>query len=534
MSRSIVFDTKLLGLGSWEKETEKLIENWISEDGFDEKRAEASNLIYTMILRLLGHECSENGRIRSRRLGEMLRYFEDLLALTRGGIAKKFYRDHLNHMLRVMLLADAIGNRMKSLPLTKKDVRLLTIAALVHDIAYPLAESYQIINETTKAMRRCYSALSFPDYHISYDSKKVKRLVNVLASEDVPASVFGPMLKNYDHGVVGCIEFIDYIKDENLAGKKRLFQAIVFHDPAVKVPESVRSDPILLALVLSDEVQDWGRPVGLDKETAISQIDDFRITSGNMRGTFEWKGKINVSPLRQIHSKAANFSRLQWPKLVRVALTFKLLDYEGFCSREFEEVCNRLLDYCNENRPECIQSLNELWKGDREWFRTFYGYVLPETNDIVDCWKQMSVSKADWVYFNSTGKEILHAEKDIGKPCSLQLKIKAARVAMTLTGQRKQILGFLYDQSDDVTLKHTYRLIVPIIVFQGLAARIASKKSAGLSSRFMFPSKKAIRNAMGIVAVQNWKDSNTDALSSIRRCVVEGGYFSFRSQGKTS
>jgi len=532
MSRSIVFDTKLLGLGSWEIETEKLVENWISEDGFDEKRAEASNLIYNMIVRLLGQKCSENGHIRSRRLGEMLQYFEDLLAITRGGIAKKFYRDHLNHMLRVMLLANAIGNRMKSLSLTKEDVKLLTIAALVHDIAYPLAQSYRIIDETTKAMRRCYSALSFPDYRISYDSKKVERLVSVLASEDVPTSVFETMLGEYNHGMVGCIEFIGYIKDENLAGNKRLFQAIVFHDPAVKVPDSVRSDPILLALVLSDELQDWGRPVGLDKETAISNIDDFRITSGSVSGTFEWRGKIDVSPLRQIHSKASNFRRLQWPKPVRVALMFKLPDYERFCSRESEEVCSRLLDYCNENRPECIQSLNELWKGDREWFRAFYGDVLPETNDIVDCWKQMSVSKAGWAYFNSTGKEILHAEKDIGKPCSLQLKVKAARVAMTLTGQRKQILGFLYDQSDDVTLNYTYRLIVPMIVFQGLAARIASKKSAGLSSRFIFPSKKAIRNAMGIIGVQNWKDSNTDALSSIRRCVVERGYFSFRSEQK--
>ena len=534
MSRSIVFDTKLLGLGSWEKETEKLVENWISEDRCDEKRAEASNLVYNMIIRLLGQECSENGRIRSRRLGEMLQYFEDLLAITRGGIAKKFYRDHLNHMLRVMLLANAIGNRMKTLSLTKKDIRMLTIAAVVHDIAYPLAESYQIIAETTKAMRRCYSALSFPDYHISYDPKKVARLVRVLTSKDVPASVFEPMLKEYNHGIMGCIEFIDYIKDENLAGNKRLFQAIVFHDPAAKVPESVCSDPILLALVLSDELQDWGRPVGLDKETAISNIDDFRITSGSIGGKFEWRGRINVSPLRQIHSKAVNLRRLQWPKPIRVSLAFKLPDYERFCSHEVEEACSRVLGYCHETRPECIQSLNDLWKNSREWFRAFYGDILPKTNNLVDYWKHMPVSEAGSVYFNPAGNEILHTEKDPGKPRSLELKVRTARVDMILTGQKRGMYGRLYDQSDNRTLKHAYRLVVPMIVFQGLTARIASKKSVELSSRFIFPSKKAIKSAMGIVGIQNWVDGNTDALSSIRRCVVEGGYFNFRSREKSS
>ena len=49
MSRSIVFDTQLLELGSWDWETKKQIEDWVCEDGFDEKRGEAANLINELV-----------------------------------------------------------------------------------------------------------------------------------------------------------------------------------------------------------------------------------------------------------------------------------------------------------------------------------------------------------------------------------------------------------------------------------------------------------------------------------------------------
>ena len=445
--------------------------------------------------------------------------------IARSGIAKKFYRDHLNHMLRVMLLANAIGNKMNVFSLDKKDLRMLTIAALVHDVAYSLGESYIIINETTKALKRCYVGMRFPDYEISYNEEKVKKLINLLKSEDDYSSIFDSMLKEHNHGLLGGIEFVDFIKEEALSKNKRLLEAIVFHDGSSEVPENLKTDPILLALILSDEIQDWGRPVGLDKESAMSHLSDFSISTNSIIGSFAWRKNVQVSPLRQVYAKKANFNRFKYPDNLKVVLNFCLPNYKEFKIVYFEKICSKLLEFCETKKPECIENLNVLWKDSNEWFKTFYGTALPKTNDIVDYWKK-SIGITGSVYFSPIDKEILYIDKETELPRSLQLEIQGNCIKMTLSGQETKVLGYLCSQKDDQTMENATRLVTSLMIFQGLASRIASQ-GVGLSSKFVFPSKKLIRGAMELVGCERWTDDMTDEVNALRRSVSEKGYFSF-------
>ena len=91
MSISNYFDTRLMMQASWSEEDIKQIEKWIKEDAFEEKRIQASKLISYMICSLLSENCSSNGKIRAKRLGQLFQHFEDMLATTKGGMAPVSY-----------------------------------------------------------------------------------------------------------------------------------------------------------------------------------------------------------------------------------------------------------------------------------------------------------------------------------------------------------------------------------------------------------------------------------------------------------
>lgn len=535
IARSIVFDMNILAKGLWTEEEKNRIEEWIKEDGFEEKQAVASNLISHMITTLLGEDCSKDGYVRSKRLGEMMRYFEGLLATTKGGIAKKFYRDHLNHMLRVMLLANAIGKNIRSFALSEDEIRLTTLAGLVHDIAYPLSESYQILNETKKAITKCYEALSFPEFIVSYNMERVTKLIEILDLECTPLSFFGSFLNEYNHGLMGAIEFFDYINPEEQKKYTQLLRAIVFHDSSLKVPDFLKEDPILLVLVLSDELQDWGRPAGLEKEPAISEIDNFKMNSHRIQGSFKWRSSVNVSPLRQIFAKVSNFRRFTWPTSLNVSLKFKLPNYSLFDSKTFDEITNSLIEYCRKERPEVIQNLNTSWEGSKELFKSFYGNTLPETDDLIKYLCQAESSK-QWqksIYFASERKEILYITQVLGKPSELKLEIKSGDIELFLRGER-EYKGYLYYQGDSMAKQPAGNLIARLIVFHGLASRIASKNVKGLVERYPYPSQELIEKAMQTVGVKKNTNKLIENLRGLRKCLVQEGFFLFESEEKTT
>jgi hypothetical protein len=111
---SALCDSLLLDWGTWDEECRRAFSVWIRSDDFEERRLKASELIAFLIEHFLGDQISVDGRVRARRLAETLVHLEDLLITARSGIGKKFYRDHLNHMLRVALLHPRRSMDLKS------------------------------------------------------------------------------------------------------------------------------------------------------------------------------------------------------------------------------------------------------------------------------------------------------------------------------------------------------------------------------------------------------------------------------------
>ena len=61
-AESIVFDMNLLQIGNWKRNERRLIEDWIKEDNFDDKRAAAANLFSLLMPEVLCEDCSTAGK----------------------------------------------------------------------------------------------------------------------------------------------------------------------------------------------------------------------------------------------------------------------------------------------------------------------------------------------------------------------------------------------------------------------------------------------------------------------------------------
>lgn len=525
-----MFDLKLLFRGQWKSKEKQLVEEWIKEDEFDEKRTVAANLISNMIHSLLADDITVEGGIRSKRLGGLLQHFEDLLATTKMGIARKFYRDHLNHMLRVMLLTNALGKNVRSLSLTRKEMRLVTLAGLVHDIAYPLSEAYHILNETSNAITKCYNALIFPRVSVSYDKSKVKRLFELMNKEKISSSTLEPSKENYSHGLIGAIELLDYIKPERIEEYTKLLQAVIFHDSSVEVPRKLRNDSLLLTLTLGDEIQDWGRPVGLEKEPALVDIRGFRIDSNTVAGKFEWRSLKKVSPLRQVYAKSANFRRLEWPSPLKVRLTFDLPDYQPFNVEEFGKTVKSMIDYCLKEKPNALQRLNESWKESEELFRSFYGDSLPKTNDLPHFFLSHKVfsNLDERLFLAENHNEILHTKGGFGKLLNITIDIKSGKVKCILRGTELETKGNLLHQRESFAGEIARNLTTAIILFHGLTCRVALEKPQGLIARYPFPSGGLIHKAIGRMGLQLEEAHLIRNVRGLRRCLSSQGLFCFR------
>ena len=530
-AESIVFDMNILGMGKWKKNEKTLIEGWIKEDGFDEKRVAASNLISIMIPRMLKEDCSTVGKVKSKRLGGMLQHFEDLLATAKAGMARKFYRDHLNHMLRVMLLANAISARVRSFSLSERELESVTLAGLVHDIAYPLAESYLILHETAKSMSSCYDAFSFPDFKLTYKKSKVRRIAKLIGSEIIPPMQLNRLLREYDHGLIGAIEFSDYIHQKKVKNFKELLHAIVFHSPSTTLPAELRKSPTIAVLILSDELQDWGRPVGIERQPAVPSIGDFHMTPKGISGVWKWGNWISISPLRQVFSKMKNLERVIWPTSLNVDLSFMLPNYSNFSIGKFEGVLGKIVDYCQKNRPDCIKSLCSSWQKNKEMFHSYYGRLTPRSDNLFEF---LEVSQTDSkimnsIYFDSRREEALATETNLGKLSNIKLEISSSLIGLILSGQKGSRRGRLLAESDEIVEKPLRSFLAKMIVFHGIVARIPREEDEGLLSTYPYPSLDLTEKALAIVGFKEKASTLVEDLRGLRRCMLEDGFFAFAS-----
>lgn len=344
---TLLFDNELMNCGDWDDLTKGEILDWIRALDIEEKRVKASNLLSKLIPRLLGTACSEYGKKKVAELGRQFTYLESLIITTRTGIEGKFYRDHLNHMIRVMLLTRAMTS-IRAVDFDKQAKDLLSVVALMHDLAYPLAEARRIFRSTQKALRECYGTVKFPDAPPTYDiSTLLERFALIPLPNGEGPSFLKPLVDRYHHAFIGAMEFLNYLRTgeldpQTLTMARLASQAIAFHDSDTQTETRFTRNPFLAILVLCDEMQDWGRPVGFSKSPLIPSMQ-LSISPDGLSASYHLGRAKGLRALEVLHAKQRSLRRVvldgSFPSF---SLKFSLPDYERTDVLLIEQIMEKL------------------------------------------------------------------------------------------------------------------------------------------------------------------------------------------------
>lgn len=233
-------------------------------------------------------------------------------------LGDKFYRDHLKHMFRVMLLTHTIGDK---LGLGKDKLLACTLAGLFHDMAYPLSKAKETIHNISESLKRCYPYFAIKGGNLQFlaGKDKINKILRICKTKKV-----GNLGKEPNHAILSAIVFLNFWNSESLKKDKNLrkiihlaIHAIATHDSNVEVTYS--RNPVGTILILADELQNWGRPVGWDPSwIAIRDIEPFEINKNEIRAIMDYSNSPEgydktytlFSPLLQIESTQKNMSRI--------------------------------------------------------------------------------------------------------------------------------------------------------------------------------------------------------------------------------
>jgi len=243
---------------------------------------------------------------------------ENLISISKEDIYGKFFRDHVNHALRVMLLMEKLAScLMRGTNRSEKEklIRMFSLTGLFHDVGLPIAESEVVmsaiggkledlrdncprIKKTIKGMQGL-QATTLRDPQIqelvrSLPETSIAEIIHGQRSQD-----FGDKtglhssllinLTNLEHDIVGALIVADILKlkedtvakilngktDEIERNEKEKFlivQAIGLHYLVQKIKNyrlPFKQYPLTVYLVLCDELQEWGRAVGLGSEWMV-------------------------------------------------------------------------------------------------------------------------------------------------------------------------------------------------------------------------------------------------------------------------
>jgi len=368
--QSLLFDKKLMELGNWDLSDAREIEKWNETFDFQLQKGNAAKLMSYLILKKLGGSCNSSGKMRVKRLGKALADFEQILISTRG-LEKKFYRDHLNHAVRVTLLAVAIAQK-QPFNLSSEAIDKLVLSCLFHDVGYPLSRISQSVRSATKALRNCYNIASGTS-----KASGVELAVNkdLLASAlSVPEKAIECQLEELDHGLLGALEFMSYLKEGSIEKYADVIRTIAFHSPSFS---SEVDERLLAILLLADEFQDWGRPVNL---TLIPKIDNFRLADNLLEGQYNTEGISSYSILRQIYGKNRNLSRLKLPKNFRLEFTFPLSNLKKLDLGEFENGLQILFNECMKLEKSLFDpsTFKKFYESASVFESIYYGSSIPQ------------------------------------------------------------------------------------------------------------------------------------------------------------
>lgn len=245
-------------------------------------------------------------------LSELKDYYEefaDFEALLYG--SNRFYRDHVIHLFRTWLIGiNILISETRSEPLFQhfhfegvnsgftlnffEVISIWTIAALCHDLGYPLEKSQNIIHKTEKMMRHLVSQPNI-SHNVNFSGTQDAQnnfILKLLSSKMRPCETkhatyiarlqskyfmkYSKSLESYKHGIISSIIIYksllyflesdfslhdDYIFDHKEAHhyyiKRDILRSISSH--TCKDIYHMQSTTFPLLLIVADELQEWGR-----------------------------------------------------------------------------------------------------------------------------------------------------------------------------------------------------------------------------------------------------------------------------------
>lgn len=528
------FDSQLIQMGLWDAEEKKLLENWTGSGDKQFKKTLAALLISHLILRLLDQDCSIKGRVRAKRIGDALSQFEQLLVSTRG-LENKFYRDHLDHAIRVALIARAIG-RFTPFNLSEDKLDQLVLACLFHDISYPLSESTRIFRSTLKAMKKCYlSAEGFAPYPLPKLAVDESALSVII---DIDGEVMEFYLKELDHGLLGAIEFLAYLRPRCYKKYSEVARAIAFHSPAFGEKVNSSKEPLLALLILSDELQDWGRPTINESEAAISRINDFQLSDNLLEGCFDARAGALFSPLKQLYGKLKNLSRLILSPDFRVHLMFPLKSFvscdfsrsENLLQKIFVKAQSLNENFCNP------QSSGYFYEEDTAFERSYYGLSAPQQiKEQVFAWlnkqriqKESPFSRMS-AFLNSSMEEIVFSPKLVKDLSHLELvSSEEGNLVLHICNGKEKFKANIHGIDEPKIQKICQILVAEMRLLNiSIQAIIADgpMEFSTVQPRESFPSNEDLFSLTKQIGEKRDTHADVQLFQKIRDCLFKSGIF---------
>jgi hypothetical protein len=231
------------------------------------------------------------------------------------------------------MLANAIS---KSIPTTNRAQHLVsgaTIAALFHDIAYPLEQ----FNETQRILRqKLLSCYSTPDLveeaRISIKPSAYAALKSHLESSTIVTRLGGgdkikQLLGKNKHGALSALEFLSMLKIIDDGFDVDIASAILAHHET-DVLISYSNDPIAAVLILADELQEWGRPIGSESMCVLTRLERFAL-GDTIGASFNYEDSIPYPVFTSFSSKYENLKRVTFDGgFPPLQLEFRFQSYE--------------------------------------------------------------------------------------------------------------------------------------------------------------------------------------------------------------
>jgi len=477
------FDAQLITLGEWSLDDRRLLNHWLEQAYAESKGRVAADVIASYVTNCLKNDISMEGRTRIKRLRNAASLLEQLVFTTRE-LDEKFYRDHINHMLKVALLAKAIA-RKKPFCLSESELTTLVLACVFHDVAYPLSECGRIFNKTLESLKDCFSTAELFTNELMKEAKVDFQSLALLTGEN--ETRLKTALREMNHGLLSAIEFKVFLKDnKSIEIYSDVIRAIALHDSDFKTPIDVIDDPIVGLLIMSDELQDWGRPTDQDM-VVIPRIENFELMDGHLRGEFIAKEYGNFSLLKQICSKMNNLSRLRVDSnRLEFDFRYNLKGFEKIDHNNFQHVLQILF---NSVDKALMNPANNIDLSESAYFeKSFFGLeiTMPVKEALYRKLKigsKKSIFANMNIYLNEDLSEMILTDKVLGEIEAIVLSNENdSKISAKIVEGKRIINGNIYSGTSPETMEFSRFIAAEIRFINYLIHEIGGSKVEGIPS----------------------------------------------------